>query len=57
MVETVTGDKFGAGTDANVFLTLHGKNGDSGKRKLAKNSEDSNKFEKGHVSTSTQNMY
>jgi hypothetical protein len=29
-----TGDKRGAGTDANVFIILHGEKGDSGKRKL-----------------------
>ena len=26
-----TGDKYGAGTDSKVYLTLYGKNGDSGK--------------------------
>jgi hypothetical protein len=29
-----TGDKRGAGTDANVFIILHGEKGDTGKRKL-----------------------
>lgn len=29
-----TGDKRGAGTDANVFIILHGENGDTGKRIL-----------------------
>ena len=29
-VEVYTGGKMGAGTDSNVFATLHGANGDSG---------------------------
>ena len=29
-----TGDKRGAGTDANVFMILHGEKGDTGKRNL-----------------------
>ena len=29
-VTVITGDRFGAGTDANVFITLFGDNGDSG---------------------------
>jgi len=33
-VLVTTGDRRGAGTDANVFLTLFGSNGDSGERKL-----------------------
>lgn len=30
----MTGDRPGAGTDANVFITIYGKNGDSGNVKL-----------------------
>lgn len=30
----ITGDEKGAGTDANVFITIYGSNGDSGKRQL-----------------------
>lgn len=30
----ITGDEKGAGTDANVFLTIYGTNGDSGRRQL-----------------------
>ena len=30
----ITGDEKGAGTDANVFITVHGSNGDSGRRQL-----------------------
>eukprot|EP01118_Nematostelium_gracile_P009375 TRINITY_DN3151_c0_g1_i3.p1 TRINITY_DN3151_c0_g1~~TRINITY_DN3151_c0_g1_i3.p1 ORF type:complete len:513 (-),score=190.16 TRINITY_DN3151_c0_g1_i3:51-1589(-) len=33
-IQVVTGDRKGAGTDANVYITLIGENGDSGKRKL-----------------------
>ncbi len=32
MVHVFTGDKAGAGTDANVFLTIYGENGDSGRK-------------------------
>ena len=40
-----TGDKWGAGTDANVFVAMTGEFGDSGEREL-KDSENVNKFEK-----------
>ena len=30
----ITGDEKGAGTDANVFITIYGVNGDSGRRQL-----------------------
>ena len=33
-VTTYTGDKWGAGTDANVLITIYGENGDTGERKL-----------------------
>ncbi len=36
----VTGDEKGAGTDANVSLTLWGKNGNTGKLALKSNSRD-----------------
>ena len=49
-VKVYTGDKRGAGTDANVFLTIHGINGDSGERELRK-SENMNKFERNQVDT------
>jgi hypothetical protein len=44
-VTTVTGDRRGAGTDANVYIILHGDQGDSGKRKLE---APGNCFERGH---------
>lgn len=47
-----TGDMYGAGTDANVFLTIYGDLGDTGERKLAKSENNKNKFERGEVSTS-----
>lgn len=41
---------YGAGTDANVFLTIYGDLGDTGERKLAKSENNKNKFERGEVS-------
>ena len=49
MVDVYTGDVRGAGTDANVFLTIFGDKGDSGERKLYKSETHSNKFERGQV--------
>lgn len=48
-VSVRTGDMYGAGTDANVFLTIHGDLGDTGERKLAKSENNKNKFERGEV--------
>ena len=42
-VTVYTGDKRGAGTDANVYITLFGEMGDSGERKL---DTSSNNFER-----------
>ena len=39
-----TGDKKGAGTDANVYITLFGEFGDSGERPLK---SSKNNFERG----------
>ena len=47
-VSVRTGDKRGAGTDANVYIILHGENGDSGKRALE---GSGNNFERGRVDT------
>lgn len=49
-VHVFTGDVKGAGTDANVFITLYGEYGDTGERQLAKSETYSNKFERGNVS-------
>lgn len=35
-----TGDKFGAGTNANVSIILYGENGDTGKRALKQSMRD-----------------
>lgn len=45
-VSVRTGDKRGAGTDANVFIILHGETGDTGKRSLE---SAGNNFERGRV--------
>lgn len=45
----MTGDVYGAGTDANVFLTIYGDQGDTGERKLRKSETNGNKFERGAV--------
>lgn len=44
-VETFTGNKFGAGTDARVFITLFGDRGRS--REIELESKGRNDFEKG----------
>ncbi|XP_075441794.1 lipoxygenase homology domain-containing protein 1 isoform X2 [Ascaphus truei] len=46
-VSVFTGDIYGSGTDANVFLTIYGDLGDTGERKLSKSETNSNKFERG----------
>lgn len=43
-----TGTMWGAGTDANVYITVYGDIGDTGERRLRK-SNNLNKFEKGQV--------
>uniref|UniRef100_A0A8D3DQI5 Lipoxygenase homology PLAT domains 1 n=1 Tax=Scophthalmus maximus TaxID=52904 RepID=A0A8D3DQI5_SCOMX len=48
-VSVMTGDVYGAGTDANVFLTIYGDLGDTGERKLRKSETNNNKFERGCV--------
>ena len=49
-VTVYTGDKRGAGTDADVFVTLFGEGGDSGERKL---DTKRNNFERGQYVQST----
>ena len=49
MVDVVTGNVSRGGTDANVFLTIFGENGDCGERQLSKSETNRNKFEKGQV--------
>nr|XP_020476822.1 lipoxygenase homology domain-containing protein 1-like isoform X2 [Monopterus albus] len=48
-VSVMTGDVYGAGTNANVFLTIYGNLGDTGERKLNKSETNTNKFERGSV--------
>ena len=38
-----------AGTNANVFATVYGENGDSGERKLQKSEKHMDKFERNQV--------
>ena len=48
-IRVFTGDVRGAGTNANVFLTLYGDRGDSGERKLVKSETHMDKFERNQV--------
>ncbi|XP_073234766.1 lipoxygenase homology domain-containing protein 1-like isoform X3 [Porites lutea] len=50
LVHIYTGDKWGAGTDANVMITIFGEDGDSGERKLDNNK---NNFETGQKDSFT----
>uniref|UniRef100_A0A8C6YX29 Lipoxygenase homology PLAT domains 1 n=1 Tax=Nothoprocta perdicaria TaxID=30464 RepID=A0A8C6YX29_NOTPE len=45
-ISVFTGDIYGAGTDANVFLNIYGDLGDTGERKLSKSETNFNKFER-----------
>ena len=45
-VDVYTGDKFGCGTDANVYCTIFGDKGDTGKRQLERSETHTNKFER-----------
>ena len=44
-----TGDKRGAGTDANIFLNVFGEIGDTGDRPLEESTTNKNKFERNQV--------
>ena len=48
-IHVFTGNVKHGGTDANVFLTLYGENGDSGERQLSKSETHTDKFERGQV--------
>ncbi|XP_068279481.1 lipoxygenase homology domain-containing protein 1 [Nyctibius grandis] len=52
-ISVFTGDIYGAGTDANVFLNIYGDLGDTGERKLSKSETNFNKFERGQEDTFT----
>ena len=49
VVKTYTGDRSNAGTNANVYISINGKDGSSGKRALKKAQNNANKFEQGQV--------
>ena len=44
-----TGDVRGAGTDANVYIQIFGKQGDTGRLPLRQSENTKNKFEKGRA--------
>ncbi|XP_069127319.1 uncharacterized protein [Argopecten irradians] len=48
-LEVITGDKFQAGTDANVFIELFGERGNTGRRRLLAARNNANKFEQGET--------
>jgi hypothetical protein len=48
-VDVHTSDKWGSGTDANVFCTIYGDKGDTGERELAHSETHKNKFERKQV--------
>jgi len=48
-VSVKTGHQHGAGTDANVFVVLHGSNGDTGSLRLMSADNNRNKFEAGRI--------
>ena len=48
-VEIVTGDHWAASTDANMYITLYGSRGDSGRRLLHNCTNNRVKFQRGQV--------
>ena len=54
VIRVYAGDVMHAGTNANVFATIYGENGDSGERKLQKSEKHLDKFERNQVRTSLQ---
>ena len=48
-VHVFTGDHWAAGTDANMFITMNGTRGDSGRRLLYKCLNNRVKFKRGQV--------
>ena len=49
IIDVFTGDFKNSGTDANVFLTMYGKEANSGERKLSSSKSNVNKFERNQV--------
>ena len=50
LVTVVTGDKRGAGTNADVFCCIYGDQGDTGDRPLLESKKNLDKFERNNVS-------
>jgi hypothetical protein len=48
-VMVYTGSQSKAGTDADVYLSIHGNKGDTGLRRLMASKTNTNKFEQGQV--------
>ncbi|WAR22969.1 LOXH1-like protein [Mya arenaria] len=48
-IRVVVGDHWAASTDANMYITLHGSHGDSGKRLLHKSVSNRVKFQRGQT--------
>lgn len=51
LVRVFTGDLKGSGTNSNVFVNIHGENGDTGDRQLKKSETHIDKFERNQVRT------
>jgi hypothetical protein len=51
-VDVYTGNKFGCGTNANVFCTIYGDKGDTGERELSHSEFHFYKFERNHTDRS-----
>lgn len=49
VVRVFTGDLKGSGTNSNVFINIHGENGDTGDRQLKKSEMHIDKFERNQV--------
>ncbi|CAF4073398.1 unnamed protein product, partial [Rotaria sordida] len=49
IVDVYTGDKFGCGTNANVYCTIYGDKGDTGERELSHSETHTDKFERKHM--------
>lgn len=49
-VEVITGNHWAAETDADLFVTIFGDKGDSGRRKLYHSYQEGDKFQRGKVS-------
>ena len=56
-LDVYTGDKDNAGTDANVWVEVVGKRGDTGRRRLRKSLNNTNKFEQGKVSNGNAHIF